>query len=180
MPTTKRIVFKVILCCGDRSHDRTEMQLIFTNLQDFPKTGLNAVGSEIPNQQKKPPSQSSATKRVFPSIAIDKPDSKWALSSGNSSGFTFPVSTSSSVFSEPPTPSLMPSFLGSSQQHQPKEVDAVPTYEFGSKKSAPLAFSFPSTSAEIQNDDASDIKFSFGSDKPTLPLGSIGKDAICY
>ncbi|KAH0970319.1 hypothetical protein GBA52_022475 [Prunus armeniaca] len=149
--------------------------VVNTSPLDFPKIGLNAVGSEVPNQQKKPPSQSSATKRVFPSIAIDKPDSKWAFSSGNSSGFTFPVSTSSAVFSEPPTPSLMPSFLGSSQQHQLKDVDAVPTYEFGSKKSAPLAFSFPSTSAEIQNDDASDIKFSFGSDKPTLAFGSIGK-----
>lgn len=154
---------------------RDGRSLVKSTHEDFPKIGLNAVGSEVPNQQKKPPSQSSATKRVFPSIAIDKPDSKWAFSSGNSSGFTFPVSTSSAVFSEPPTPSLMPSFLGSSQQHQLKDVDAVPTYEFGSKKSAPLAFSFPSTSAEIQNDDASDIKFSFGSDKPTLAFGSIGK-----
>ncbi|BFG40105.1 hypothetical protein CerSpe_263790 [Prunus speciosa] len=159
---------------------RDGKSLVKSTHEDFPKIGLNAVGCEVSNQQKKPPSQSSATKRVFPSIAIDKPDSKWAFYSGNSSGFTFPVSTSSAVFSEPPTPSLMPSFPGSSQQHQPKDVDAVPTYEFGSKKSAPLAFSFPSTSAVIQNDDASDIKFSFGSDKPTLSFGSLGKDAICY
>ncbi|KAM0969381.1 hypothetical protein COP2_018024 [Malus domestica] len=147
--------------------------------EDFLKIAPNVVGSGVLNQQNKPAFQSLEAKRAFPSISVDKPESKWAFSSGSSSGFTFPVSTSSAVFSELPTPSFMPSSLASSQ-HQPKEEgDAVPTYDFGSKKSDPLVFAFPSTSAEVQN-DASDIKFSFGSDKPKLSFGSIGKDAICY
>ncbi|RXH74431.1 hypothetical protein DVH24_029152 [Malus domestica] len=147
--------------------------------EDFLKIAPNVVGSGVLNQQNKPAFQSLEAKRAFPSISVDKPESKWAFSSGSSSGFTFPVSTSSAVFSELPTPSFMPSSLASSQ-HQPKEEgDAVPTYDFGSKKSDPLVFAFPSTSAEVQN-DASDIKFSFGSDKPKLSFGSVGKDAICY
>lgn len=146
-----------------------------TTVQDSPKTTLNAVGSEVLNQQKKPLFQPSGTKRVFPSISVDKPDSTWRFSADKSSGFTFPVSTSSAVFSEPPTPSIMPSFSGSTE-HQLKDGDAaVPTYSFGAKKSDHLVFTFPSTSDAIQI-DTSDIKFSFGSDKPRLSF----KDAICH
>lgn len=122
----------------------------------------------------------SGTKPVLSSISISKPDSKWAFSSDQSSGFTFPVSTASEVFSEPPTPSIIPSFSTSSQ-HQPEDGLAVPTYTFGSTKSSPaLVFSFPSTSSAAIQDDSSEIKFSFGSDKSRLSFGSIKKDAICY
>ncbi|XP_061992181.1 nuclear pore complex protein NUP1 isoform X1 [Rosa rugosa] len=141
----------------------------------FPQTTLNVVGSEVLNQQKKPLFQPSGTKRVFPAISVDKPESTWKFSSDKSSTFTFPVSTSSAVFSEPPTPSVMPS-VSTSTEHQLKDGDAaVPTYSFGSKKSDRLVFTFPSTSDAIQIGN-SDIKFSFGSDKPRLSF----KDAVCH
>lgn len=146
-----------------------------TTLQAFPQTTLNVVGSEVLNQQKKPLFQPSGTKRVFPAISVDKPESTWKFSSDKSSTFTFPVSTSSAVFSEPPTPSVMPS-VSTSTEHQLKDGDAaVPTYSFGSKKSDHLVFTFPSTSDAIQIGN-SDIKFSFGSDKPRLSF----KDAVCH
>ncbi|PON63227.1 nucleoporin-like protein [Parasponia andersonii] len=140
--------------------------------------GTTIAPSQALNLKKMP--AASGTKPVLSNISIDKPNSKWAFSSDQSSGFTFPVSTTSEVLSEPPTPSIMPSFSASSQQ-QPKDGSAVPSYTFGSMNPMPsLAFSFPSTSsASIQN-DTSDIKFSFGSDEPRLSFGSIKKDAICY
>ncbi|XP_024181946.1 nuclear pore complex protein NUP1 isoform X3 [Rosa chinensis] len=141
----------------------------------FPQITLNVVGSEVLNQQKKPLFQPSGTKRVFPAISVDKPAPTWKFSSDKSSTFTFPVSTSSAVFSEPPTPSIMPS-VSTSTEHQLKDGDAaVPAYSFGSKKSDRLVFTFPSTSDAIQIGN-SDIKFSFGSDKPRLSF----KDAVCH
>lgn len=134
--------------------------------------------SQVLNLQKRP--AASGTKPVLSSISIEKPNSKWTLSSDHSSGFTFPVSTASKVLSEPPTPSVMPSFLASSQS-QPKDGSAVPSYTFGATKSTPsLVFSFPSTSSAAIQNDTSEIEFSFGSDKPRLSFGSIEKDAICY
>ncbi|KAM1812506.1 hypothetical protein ACFX11_026442 [Malus domestica] len=172
--TTKATAVANNITAGDGRDGRSLNKIAH---EDFSK--FASSGSEVLDQQKKPASQSSGAKRAFPSISIDKPESKWTFSSGSSSGFSFPVSTSSEVFSELPTPSLMPSFLASSQHQSNEDGYAVPTYDFGSKKSDPLVFTFPSTGAEIQN-DASDIKFSIGSDEPKLSFGSIGKDAICY
>jgi hypothetical protein len=123
-------------------------------------------------------STSSTTKPVLPSISINKPESRWPFTSNNSSGFTFPVSSSGV---EPPTPTIVPSFSGSGVQ-QPKEGPAVPSYSFGSQRSNPaLVFSFPSTSSATVREDALGIKFSFGSDeKARLSFSSFEKDAICY
>ncbi|KAK7327735.1 hypothetical protein VNO77_21825 [Canavalia gladiata] len=130
------------------------------------------------NQEKKPLVNPAASKPVLPPISIKKPESRWALASDNGSGFTFPVSASSSVFSEPPTPSIMPLF-STGDQNQLKERSTELSFSFGFKKSTPgLVFSFPSTSNTVQN-DAGDIKFNFGStEKPRLSF-SFGKNAIC-
>ncbi|KAJ9140988.1 hypothetical protein P3X46_031575 [Hevea brasiliensis] len=141
----------------------------------------NAAGSEVFSFQKKLPPQSSGTKPVLPSINIDKPNQRWTFSSDNSSGFTFPVSASSGVSSEPPTPSIMPS-SSSIGLHQQNEGSSIPSYKFGSRGSTPaLVFSFPSTSSVPTHDDVSDLKFNFGSDKtPRISFGSVGQGAICY
>ncbi|KAI3446910.1 hypothetical protein Pfo_003575 [Paulownia fortunei] len=119
------------------------------------------------------------TRPSLPSISINKPDLH-AVSSENGPGFTFPVSASSGVLSEPPTPSITPS-SSASILSQPVGVPTIPSYTFGTNKSTPrLVFSFPSTSSVSTHDD-SDLKFSFGSDKKTrLSFSSFGKDAICY
>lgn len=110
----------------------------------------NFAGSELP---KKPPVHSSGSKPNLASLSVGKPNF----------GFTFPVSTSSGVLPEPPTPSIMPSTLASSPP-QPKDVPAIPSYSFGTKRSTPpLVFSFTSNSS-VQDNDVADIKFSFGSD----------------
>ncbi|WCJ30048.1 nucleoporin-related [Euphorbia peplus] len=131
------------------------------------------------SQQKLPPRNSNA-KPMLPCIAIDKPNQRWAFSSDNSLGFTFPVSAASGGSSEPPTPT-MPTFsvVG---QGQLSEGSSVPSYSFGSRKSTPpLIFSFPSSSsASIKEDVASDLNFKFGSDEPRMSFASVGKDAICY
>ncbi|KAH9761767.1 nucleoporin-like protein [Citrus sinensis] len=146
------------------------------------KTVPNAADSGVLNLQRKPPSHSVGdTKSVLPSISVGKPNWKWTFSSDSSTGFSFPVSASSGVFSEPPTPSILPSFLANDVQ-QPKEGPAVPKYSFGLNTSTSrLVFAFPSTSSAPTNDDASDLKFNFRSDKTTrISFSSIGKDAICY
>ncbi|XP_028753908.1 LOW QUALITY PROTEIN: nuclear pore complex protein NUP1 [Neltuma alba] len=133
----------------------------------------------VNTQEKIPLYNSSVSKPVLPSIYVNKPESKWTLTSDKSSGFTFPVSASSSVFSEPPTPSILPSFSAGGQ-HQSTEVSTEPSYSFGSKRSS-LVFSFPSTSSTAVQNDAGDVKFSFGSnDKARLSFSSFGKNAICY
>lgn len=132
-------------------------------------------------QEKMPLSNSSVSKPVLPSISINKPDSKWTFASDKSSGFTFPLSASSSVFSEPPTPSIVPSF-STGGQCQSKESYNEPSYSFGQKRSSPaLVFSFPSTSSTAIQNDAGDVKFSFGSnEKARLSFSSFGKNAVCY
>lgn len=153
---------------------------IQTNGQHTSKMVHFGAGSEVPNLQKKPQPQVLGIKPILTSISINKPDPS-TISSNNSSGFTFPVSASFGVHSEPPTPSIMPLFSASSV-HQPKEGHAIPSYSFGSKSSKPaLVFSFPSTSsASVPNDD-SNLKFNFGSDQKTrLSFSSVGKDAITY
>ncbi|KAK2645916.1 hypothetical protein Ddye_021111 [Dipteronia dyeriana] len=144
------------------------------------KIVLNAADSEVPNLRK-PPSHSSGNKPVLSSISIGKPGQNWTFSSDSTTGFTFPVSTSSGVSSEPPTPTIMASFSSSGQQQQ-NEGAAIPSYCFGLKKSTPaIVFSFPSTSGTSPLDVASDLKFNFGSDVTRrISFSSIGKDAVCY
>ncbi|GMP60138.1 hypothetical protein CsSME_00023134 [Camellia sinensis var. sinensis] len=129
---------------------------------------------------KKPPFHPTGTKPILASIFVDRPNLRPTGFSDNGSGFTFPVSASSGVLSEPPTPSIMPS-TSASGLPQLKDGPAIPSYTFGTKRSTPaLVFSFPSTSNASTQDDASNIKFSFGSDKSRISLRSVGKDAICF
>lgn len=120
----------------------------------------------------------NSAKLTLPSIAISKPNFRPYLSDSGP-GFTFPVSASSGVLSELPTPSITPpssaSFLSTPA--------AVPSYSFGANKSTPsLVFSFPLTSSAPANGNDSDLKFSFGSDNKAtkLSFSSFGKDGICY
>ncbi|KAF4391998.1 hypothetical protein F8388_004327 [Cannabis sativa] len=137
------------------------------------------TSSQVVTLQKKP-AASGTNKPLLSNISVDKPNSIWKFSSDQSSGFTFPVSTASGVSSEPPTPSIMPSFSANTQL-QLKDGHAIPSYTFGSSSTTPsLVFSFPSTSSSAIQNDTSDIKFSFGSDNPRLSFGSVKKDAICY
>ncbi|KAG7021778.1 Nuclear pore complex protein NUP1 [Cucurbita argyrosperma subsp. argyrosperma] len=146
-----------------------------------PKKIVPALGSEVGTQMK--PFSSLGTKPGFPSITIKKPESGWTISPDSGSAFTFPVSGAcSGMISEPPTPSIFPSTsIGGSQPLLLKPENAVPSYSFGSKKSSPtLVFSFPSTNSNTISSDASNIKFSFGSDNhKRLSFSSVGKDAVC-
>ncbi|CAK7345476.1 unnamed protein product [Dovyalis caffra] len=142
----------------------------------------NAAASELLSFQKKPPTHSTGNKPVLSSISVSKPGHRWALSSDKSSGFTFPISASSGVLSEPPTPTIMPS-TSATAVSPPKDASSVPSYSFGSKKSGPaIVFSFPSTSnAPVQDNASSDPKFNFGSEKTTrISFSSIGQNSICY
>jgi len=73
----------------------------------------------------RPPTHSSGNKPVLPSITIDKPDQRWALSSNKSSGFTFLVSASPGILSEPPTTTIMPS-NSATVEPAPKDVSSSP------------------------------------------------------
>lgn len=126
-----------------------------------------------------PKKPASGSKALLPSISIDKPQVRATVSSDNNSGFTFPISASRGMFPEPPTPSITPpSFVNS--LHQPQADSAIPSYTFGLRSSSPaLVFSFPSTSNASIPSDASDLKFTFGSDKKRISFSSIGNDSIC-
>ncbi|KAG6424175.1 hypothetical protein SASPL_114588 [Salvia splendens] len=103
-----------------------------------------------------------------------------AASSDNGLGFTFPVSASAGVLSEPPTPSIMPSSLANLTS-QPSDTPSIPSYSFGSNKSArSVVFSFPLTAGSASNHDDSDLIFTFGSDKGRLCFSSFKEDSICY
>lgn len=145
------------------------------------ETVPNAADGKVLNLQKKPPSHPVGTKPVLASITVGKPEQKWTFSSDNSAGFSFPVTTSAGVLSEPPTPSIVPS-LAASGETKSKERPAVPSYSFSLNRTTPrLIFAFPSTSIATTSADASDLKFNFGSDKTRrISFSSIGKDAICY
>ncbi|KAK4430794.1 hypothetical protein Salat_0841100 [Sesamum alatum] len=152
------------------NHGQTESSLQFShphlsNGQDA-KTAATATASEL--------SKNHVTKHSLPSISVNKPDFR-AIPFDNGPGFTFPVSASSGVLSEPPTPSITPS-SSASILSQP-----IPSYSFGTKNSTPrLVFSFPSAST-APTGNHSDLKFSFGSEKKTrLSFSNLGKDAICY
>lgn len=167
---------------------KSESSLDFQKTEDSQnRSVLKEVSTIVANtvhspSLQKPPSNSTGNKRGLPPISIGKPVQSWTFSTDNSSGFSFPVSTASGVSSEPPTPSIMPSVSTSAQPQSDKEEDpAVPSFSFGSEKSTPLVFSFPSSSSGPNHVESSDIKFSFGSDKSTrISFSSVGKDAICY
>lgn len=145
-------------------------------------------GQDLTSKPPSGPRSGSLDKSPFNSkptlkhISINKPDPKRIVSNDNGINFTFPVSETSSVLSEPPTPSILPSFI-TSVPSQTKEGPLVPTYTFGTKKATQrLVFSFPSTSEGSEGDvEGSDIKFKFGSDKKSrISFSSVGKDAICF
>ncbi|KAE8675880.1 hypothetical protein F3Y22_tig00111640pilonHSYRG00069 [Hibiscus syriacus] len=112
------------------------------------------------------PSKSLGNKPIWASISVSKPEQRWMFSSGNSTGFTFSVSATSSACSEPPTPSIVPSLPGSSL-HQPKKEHNIQDLRIALAAQAdcllPLFFSFPSSSNVPNHVDASDITFNFGS-----------------
>ncbi|KAF7806397.1 nuclear pore complex protein NUP1 [Senna tora] len=161
-----------------QNHNGSQIFPMKSTQEDALKNVASGGQPSVKFQEKMPLLNSSASKPVLSSISINKPDSKWTFTSDKSSGFTFPVSASSSVFSEPPTPSIMPSF-STGDQNQSKERSTEPSYSFGSKRSSPaLVFSFPSTSTNAVQNDGGDIKFSFGSnDKPRLSFSSFSKNA---
>ncbi|XWS27018.1 hypothetical protein CRYUN_Cryun26dG0079800 [Craigia yunnanensis] len=156
---------------------KTHDSQIKTAHKDLSKVTDAAVSEGL----QKHSSNSLGNKPVLASISVSKPEQRWMFNSDNSTGFTFPVSASSGLSSEPPTPSIMPSLSGSSQL-QPKEEHAGPSYSFGSNRSPPaLVFSFPSTSSAPNHVDSSDITFNFGSDSSSrISFSSIGKNTICY
>ncbi|XP_057768069.1 uncharacterized protein LOC130988282 [Salvia miltiorrhiza] len=125
------------------------------------------------------PLKNHGTKPSLASIFTNRAPLR-AASLDNGLGFTFPVSASAGVLSEPPTPSIVPS-SSASVTTQPSGMPSIPSYSFGTNKSAPsVVFSFPSTSSASNHDD-SDLKFSFGSDNKTrLCFSSFGEDSICY
>ncbi|XP_020207716.1 nuclear pore complex protein NUP1 isoform X1 [Cajanus cajan] len=147
--------------------------------EDAVKSTLPSGGHPfVVNQETKPLTIPATSKPVLPPISIKKPESRWTVASDNGSGFTFPVSASSSVFSELPTPSITPLFSAGDQQ-QLKERSTEPLYSFGLKKSnTALVFSFPSTSNTAVQNDAADLKFNFGlTEKPRLSF-SFEKNAF--
>ncbi|KAA3476910.1 Triosephosphate isomerase [Gossypium australe] len=165
-----------LLDCG-----KTQDSQMKTAHKDLPKFTGAAVSEAPCEGLLKPSSNSSGNKPVLASISVTKPEQRWMFTSDNSTGFTFPVSASSGVSSEPPTPTIMP-FLSGSGQHQPKEELTEPSYSFGLNRSSPaLVFSFPSTSSAPNHVDASDISFNFGSDRSSrICFSPIGKNTICH
>ncbi|KAI7726324.1 hypothetical protein M8C21_008122 [Ambrosia artemisiifolia] len=111
-------------------------------------------------------------------ISFKRPDPQQVVSSDNGRGFTFSFPATTNSASEPPTPSILPSFPPPAAP-QSKELPVTPTYSFGKNKSGErVVFSFPSTSSAAVDDGASDLKFNFGSDKKRVSFGLIGSDAI--
>ncbi|XP_028237497.1 nuclear pore complex protein NUP1-like isoform X2 [Glycine soja] len=148
--------------------------------EDAMKTTLLSGGHPLGvNQEQKLLTNPATIKPALPPISIKKPESRWTLATDTGSGFTFPVSASTSVFSEPPTPSITP-LLSARDQHQLKEGSTELSYSFGLKKSSPaVVFSFPSTSNTAIENEVGDIKFNFGSTKKPRISFSFGKNAVC-
>ncbi|XP_049413156.1 nuclear pore complex protein NUP1-like isoform X2 [Solanum stenotomum] len=132
----------------------------------------NSTGFQLPRNA---PGQASSAKPNLPSIFVNKPNPRNATSPDNGFGFSFPVAASSGALSEPPTPSMPSPAAG--VLSQPVDASTSPVYTFGTGKSAEcLIFSFPSTSNASVPVDASDLKFSFGTDRTSrLSFGAIGK-----
>ncbi|KAI3694823.1 hypothetical protein L1987_77804 [Smallanthus sonchifolius] len=115
---------------------------------------------------------------ILKPISFKRPDPQQVISSDNGRGLTFSFPATASSASEPPTPSIMPSFPPPAAP-QSKEPPVMPTYSFGMNKSSErVVFSFPSTRNASVDDDASDFKFNFGSDKKRVSFGLMGSDAI--
>ncbi|KAL9151312.1 hypothetical protein ABFS82_11G044400 [Erythranthe guttata] len=151
-----------------------------TNMNFFRSQTINGQDSKIvagTTSQDFPKSHGN-NKPLLKSISVNKAFLQ-SVPSENGPSFTFPVSASAGGgFAEPPTPSITPS----SSQPIGGAGPTVPSYTFATEKSTPrLVFSFPSTSNASAQNDGSDIKFNFGSDKKTrLSFSSFGKDEICY
>ncbi|KAK1420977.1 hypothetical protein QVD17_22987 [Tagetes erecta] len=146
-----------------------------TNIREKEKSQPWSFDNEINGQDlpRKRPSQP-----ILNPISFKRPDPQQVMSSDNNCGFTFSFSANTSSASEPPTPSIMPS-VPPTAASQSKKLPVMPTYSFGTKKSGEqVVFSFPSTSSDLVDDDASDPKFDFGSDRKGVSFGSIGSDAI--
>ncbi|MCL7047236.1 hypothetical protein MKW94_005610 [Papaver nudicaule] len=158
------------------------------------KATTPSVGLYKPDTHRKPPTPhtSGRDKPALSSISITKQDPKRF---DNGSGFTFPVSTSSSGnISEPPTPSMLP-FPSGSCLPRPQEKTSVPlnqsppnavgapSYSFRSKKTEDaLVFSFPCTnSASPGGDSPTTPTFKFGSDKKDrLSFRPVAENTTCY
>ncbi|KAI3848563.1 hypothetical protein MKX03_011259 [Papaver bracteatum] len=160
-------------------------------------TGVKAATPSVglfKDAHRKPPTPHTfgRDKPALSSISITKRDPKRF---DNGSGFTFPVSASSSGnISEPPTPSILP-FPSASGLPRPQENTSVPSdkstenavgapsYSFRSQKTEDsIVFSFPSTSsASPSGDSTSTPTFKFGSDKKDrLSFRSFGENTKCH
>ncbi|KAI3901204.1 hypothetical protein MKX01_018333 [Papaver californicum] len=154
------------------------------------KAATPSVGLYKPDAHRKPPTPhtSGRDKPALSSILVTKRDPKRF---DNGSGFTFPVSASSSGnISEPPTPSFLP-FPSASGLTRPQEKTSKSTpnvvgalsYSFCSKKAEDaIVFSFLSTSsASPSSDSTTTPTFKFGSDKKDrLSFRSFGENTKCY
>ncbi|XP_057968436.1 nuclear pore complex protein NUP1 [Malania oleifera] len=167
---------------GSRRKEKSQLWPLHNQINghDASKVVPSVGGRGILNRQNRPPLNSSGARPDL-AISINKPGQRFAGSSDNNLGFTFPVSASPDVFSEPPTPSITPSFSASGLP-RPEEKNDTPSYSFGVGRSTPrLVFSFPSTSDTPTHNDASDLKFNFGSDKKArVSFSPVGKNAVCY
>lgn len=112
-----------------------------TNNQEQARTNQHFSRPPLINGQDV--NHNGTNKPSLSSISVKRSD---YLRADNGPGFTFPVSASAGVLSEPPTPSMTPSSSPDRVSHQPT---AVPSYTFGtddkSKSTPRLVFSFPST-----------------------------------
>ncbi|GMJ07506.1 NUCLEOPORIN 82 [Hibiscus trionum] len=161
---------------------KTQHSQMKTAHKDLPKFTGVPVSEATSEGLQKPSSNSSGNKPVLASISVTKPEQRWMFTSDNSTtSFSFPVPASSGMSSEPPTPTIIPSMLDSSQHH-PKEELTGPTYTFGLNRSSPaLVFSFPSTSSTPNHIDASDISFKFGSDRSSrISFSPVGKNTTYH
>lgn len=136
------------------------MQFSLPPLSNGQKLKITSEAGALKNQ---------GTKHSLPLISTKRAEFR-ATCSENGVGFTFPVSSSAGVVSEPPTPSIAPS----------SSAAVIPSYSFGNRKSeASIVFSFPSKSGAMSHGE-SDVEFSFGSDnKSRLCFSSFGKDSVC-
>lgn len=148
---------------------------------DLPRTSL-LIGAPsqavaITNSPTRSEPQNVHRKPKLPSIAIEKSSMRTSFASVTSASFTFPFNTSSTTSAEPPTPSIMPSFLTSAPQ-QSKISANLPTFTSTKKITiAPPVVASPSTTVAFTSNDASVPKFKFGSGKPRLSFAVAGDDA---
>ncbi|KAL5975863.1 hypothetical protein ACLOJK_020191 [Asimina triloba] len=157
-----------------RNNDKNQLWPPHSTAGNQGTWGFGNTAGLGPLQLQKHQSHSSGKKPSLSSISVSKPNGK---TSDNGPGFAFPVSHTFAVSSEPPTPSIFPSFGGKTPQ---SEGTAVPSFKFGSSSTARgSVFSFASSGTAIV--DASSIPdFKFGSDQKRVSFSVTGKDAICY